>query len=235
MKKDANLKIALIPAYQPDEKLVTLTKDIKKSGFYPVVVDDGSGKKYRKYFEEAKKYADVISYSENKGKGHALKTGIKHIKNKFEKEYTVVTIDSDGQHTVPDMLKTTDEAVANPESLVIGARQFDGKVPFRSRFGNSMTRKIFKMKTGAVVYDTQTGLRAFSDKLTDLMLSVEGSRYEYEMNMLLECACSGRKIIEVPIRTIYINDNEGSHFNPLRDSIKIYREIFKFKKHRRKK
>ena len=59
------------------------------------------------------------------------------------------------------------------------------------------------------------------------MLEVEGQRYEYEMNVLL-AASIAYPILEVPIETVYINDNEGSHFRPIRDGLMIYKDMFKF-------
>ena len=106
-------------------------------------------------------------------------------------------------------------------------RAFTGKVPLRSRFGNSLTKALFKLQTGVGVTDTQTGLRAFTTNLIPFMLIIEGQRYEYEMNMLLE-ASKESEILEVPIETVYINDNEGSHFRPIRDGLMIYKNIFKF-------
>ena len=83
--------------------------------------------------------------------------------------------------------------------------------------------------TGVAVSDTQTGLRAFSAELLDFMSRISGSRYEYEMNMLASCAKKGIPIREVPIRTIYHDkENSCSHFRRIRDSVRIYRELFKF-------
>ena len=56
--------------------------------------------------------------------------------------------------------------------------------------------------------DTQTGLRAFTTNMIPFMLEIEGQRYEYEMNVLLT-ASKAFPILEVPIETVYINDNEG--------------------------
>ena len=106
-------------------------------------------------------------------------------------------------------------------------RAFTGKVPLRSRFGNSLTKALFKLQTGVGVTDTQTGLRAFTTNLIPFMLKIEGQRYEYEMNMLLE-ATKEYQILEVPIETVYINDNEDSHFRPIKDGLMIYKNIFKF-------
>ena len=91
-----------------------------------------------------------------------------------------------------------------------------------------MTRLVYKIATGVKVYDTQTGLRAFSYKLVPLMLEIKGERYEYEINVLMECSKNNIEIKEIDIATIYINNNSGSHFNVFKDSYRIYKEIFKF-------
>lgn len=57
---------------------------------------------------------------------------------------------------------------------------------------------------------------------------VRGERFEFETNMLLETKSRKIPIVEVPIRTIYIEENKTSHFNPIKDSIKIYMIFGKF-------
>ena len=91
-----------------------------------------------------------------------------------------------------------------------------------------MTRAVYRISTGLKVHDTQTGLRAFDGTLIDKMLSIRGDRYEYEMNVLLDLARSRIPIKEMEIETIYLNNNAASHFNPLRDSFRVYKEILKF-------
>ena len=100
--------------------------------------------------------------------------------------------------------------------------------PLRSRIGNYITKKVFSLTTGVQVEDTQTGMRAFSKSLIPKLLQIQGNRYEYEMNMLLDFAKEGIPIQEYPIETIYINDNEESHFDTVKDSIRIYSQILKF-------
>jgi putative flippase GtrA len=113
-------------------------------------------------------------------------------------------------------------------SLILGCRRFCGEVPKRSRFGNTVTRFVYRTVTGLDVSDTQTGLRAFNASLIPFMLEVKGDRYEYEMNVLLKCARSRVPIREIEIATIYFDNNEGSHFSTLKDSFIIYRDIIKF-------
>ena len=139
----------------------------------------------------------------------------------------MVTADADGQHNVWDIFRVSKKAQENPNHLIIGARSFSGNVPLRSAFGNKLTRFLFKQQTGVSVTDTQTGLRGFTTNMIPFMLKVEGQRYEYEMNMLL-AASKEYPIIEVPIETVYINDNQASHFRPVRDGLMIYKDMFKF-------
>lgn len=222
-------RIALIPAYEPDGKMLSLLEECKSSGFFILIVDDGSGKEYEEIFDKAGKYAKVLTYPENQGKGHAIKTGLNWIKEHCgQEEYTVVTLDADGQHKVEDALRVSEEARKHPDSLILGSRNFDGKVPLRSRMGNTITRLVYFLATKKQIYDTQTGLRGFDRRLIPELLSVSGERYEYEMNVLLEFPKREIELKEIGIETIYLENNASSHFDTLKDSWKIYSEIIKF-------
>lgn len=221
-------KIALIPAYEPSGELLNLLVMLKAAHFQIVLVDDGSGENYRWIFSSAMRFADVLIQEPNKGKGSALKLGLEHIKKHYPNNSVVVTMDADGQHSVSDAKKVADAALLNAGGLTLGCRHFAGNVPLRSRFGNTVTRFIYRMATGQGVSDTQTGLRAFQADMIPLMLKIEGERYEYEMNVLLTCAKKRIPIKEVEIETIYIDDNSSSHFSTIRDSLRIYRDIIKF-------
>lgn len=224
MKKDL-VKVALIPSLEPDENLIEIVNKLLKSDYEVVVVDDGSGSDYKKIFDKCK--CKVISYDVNRGKGYALKTGLKFIKENYNNAL-VVTMDSDGQHTVEDAEKIIKYAKKHENTLVLGSRKRGENTPLRSFFGNTITCFIFDLVTHTKIYDTQTGLRAFSSKLIDYLLEVEGDRFEYEMNVLLNLSRNNIKVHEITIQTIYINKNGGSHFNAFKDSYKIYKEIFKY-------
>ena len=86
---------------------------------------------------------------------------------------------------ISDAKKLINYIESNLDSLAIGRRTWDKTTPIRSRIGNYLTRKIYKKTTNISIYDTQSGLRAFSNKLLDYMLNTKGNRYEYEMNVLL--------------------------------------------------
>lgn len=219
----------LIPAYKPDDKLVALTDQLlTHDDLKLVVVDDGSGEAFRPVFEALDKRVTLISYPDNKGKGGALKTGIRYIMVHMPECERLVTADADGQHRYADIRRVLDKSEEMPGALVLGSRAFDGDVPLRSRFGNAMTRQVFAIASGVKVRDTQTGLRGFDRDGMRLFVDVPGDRYEYEINMLLTAARAEMPIYEVTIETVYLNDNESSHFNPLKDSLRIYACILKF-------
>ncbi|MBE5772421.1 MAG: glycosyltransferase [Clostridiales bacterium] len=224
------VKIALIvPAYKPTEDMLPMLERFSKDERYvPVVVNDGSGSDFDGIFSKVPEGVHLIVHPENRGKGAALKTAMQYILDELPECALAVTADADGQHFDEDIRKVAAISEADTGALVLGSRAFDGDVPLRSRFGNSVTRQVFSIASGVKLQDTQTGLRAFGRELIPEMLDIPGERYEYEINMLLYMAQKGVPIRETTIHTVYINDNEASHFNPIRDSLKIYMCIFKF-------
>lgn len=222
----------IIPSYEPDKKLPGLLEQLKKTGFKNiVVVDDGSGEDYACFFKEAEEVhgCRVIHHAVNQGKGRALKTAFNYCLREFEQMPGVITADSDGQHSPECILACVEALLAHPDSLILGCRCFDDKeVPARSEFGNKCTRIVMRYLTGIMVSDTQTGLRGIPAAFMEQLLTVKGERFEFETNMLLETKKRKISIVEVPIRTIYIEENKMSHFNPVTDSVKIYMIFGKF-------
>ncbi len=221
--------VVVIPAYEPDQKLIKLIDEIReKTPYAVVVVDDGSAQKAQPVFEALDGKATVIHHEKNKGKGAAIKTALAYIRDNILDGEGVVTADADGQHLVKDIIRVCEDWREHPEALVLGSRRFTGKVPFKSRAGNAITRFVFHVSTGVKVFDTQTGLRAFSVKRIPMMLEMRGDRYEYEINVLLYSTRHRVPIREVTIDTVYIEDNASSHFHAVRDAWRIYKMILLF-------
>ena len=189
-----------------------------------MLVDDGSTSG-RDVIEKAAPLVEkVLVHESNRGKGAALKTGFAYIGDSAD----VITADADGQHTPDDIAKVAAALASHRRGLVLGVREFSGKVPFRSRFGNFWTRFVFFLMTGLALRDTQTGLRVIPSALVKRVAAIPGDRYEYEMAMLADARHHDERPFEVPIETIYIESNATSHFNPLIDSLRIYRSLFQF-------
>lgn len=226
-------QVIIIPSYQPSESLILFIKNLADCFNKIIVVDDGSGSGYNDIFQKIENIAEitVLRHAINQGKGRAIKTAFNYCLNcNSFCGRGVITVDGDGQHAIDDIKKIAVVLSDSDEnSVVLGAREFDKKhVPFRSRFGNNVSRIVYRYACGINVTDTQTGLRGFHYSQIPLMLSVEGERYEYETNILISLKDNAYKIIEIPIQTIYEEGNKSSHFNPITDSIKIYRMVLKY-------
>ncbi|MEG1028074.1 MAG: glycosyltransferase, partial [Oscillospiraceae bacterium] len=223
-----NKMVVLIPALSPDDKMLSLIKDIDFADI--VIVNDGSDNHFNFIFDNAKELgATILKHNKNMGKGAALKTGFEYIIKHYPKDTYICCADCDGQHKSADILKCLNACKENKNCLILGSRCFSKKdIPLRSRLGNKLTRSIFNMLCGIKVADTQTGLRALSTSTAKLFLNVKGDRFEYEMNMLIETKPLSINIIEVPIQTLYIEENKSSHFNPFLDSLRIYKVLMKF-------
>lgn len=221
--------VALIPSYRPSERLCEIVRELSKRDYACVVVDDGSGAEFAHVFATVLDRAHVVGYEENQGKGHALKAGLAFIQENYPPDSVVVTVDADGQHDVDDVDACVGAALMAPHALVLGCRGFDkAEVPLRSRIGNTLMCLSYRLVSGIDVRDTQTGLRAFRTRLIPLLRTISGERYEYEMNMLLTCPQEGIGIEQVPIRTIYEDNNASSHFRPVRDSLRVCGRMFAF-------
>ena len=227
--KAAEKAVILIPSLDPDGRLPAYVRKLKEGGFARIIiVDDGSGDAYRTIFEEAGTVEDtvVLHHKVNQGKGIALKTGYRYIMENYPYISGVITADADGQHTVADCLHLAEELESEKRALYLGSRDFNlENVPPKSRSGNKITSAVFKLLYGQYLPDTQTGLRAFRKEELPFMAQVEGERYEYEMKVLIACSRAGIPMIPVTIETIYENDNEGTHFHPIKDSWRIYKVI----------
>lgn len=221
----------LIPAYDPDESLWNVVDGLVQLNFTNIIiVNDGSKPECDPIFErlENMEQCHIVRHAVNSGKGRALKTGLNYFYLHFPGSAGVVTADADGQHQPADILKVAEALTENPDKLVLGARKLGRKIPFRSLFGNVLTRFVFAVVIGKRISDTQSGLRGLPRALVPHLLKVKGERYEYEINMLILTKMKSVEIVELPIDTIYIEDNISSHFNPFFDSMKIYFQLLRF-------
>jgi putative flippase GtrA len=221
----------VIPAYKPGSALVGLVSTLIERGVDAiVVVNDGSGPEFDECFRTVAGFGGVVvvEHAVNLGKGAALKTGMNHALVQFRGCLGVVTVDADGQHSPDDALRVVQALRTNGDALVLGVRTFDGEVPWRSRIGNHVTRTMMRLIVGQNLSDTQTGLRAIPATLIPHLLRVPTSGYEFELDMLMACKHQGCPIVQVPIRTIYVENNRSSHFHPIFDSMRIYFLLLRF-------
>lgn len=224
--------VIIIPSLNPDRNLILYCQSLIKAGFDKLIlINDGSSCEYSSVFLELKKMQEctILTHAINLGKGRALKDAFNYFLTLPDcNSYNgVITVDSDGQHTIEDVLKLQDELSLGKNELILGARDFNNSnVPPKSKFGNKLTCFVFRLLHSARLKDTQTGLRAIPASLISTYLDLSGERFEYETNMLIVTAMKHIPFCEIEIQTIYLNENKGTHFNPVRDSLAIYKLLF---------
>jgi len=222
----------IVPSYNPDDKLEEVVKGLVEGGFEDIVViNDGSKEECLSHFEAVKQYKEVtlLVHEVNKGKGRAMKTAFNYVLQNRPESIGVITVDGDNQHKVKDIRYMAEQMEKDPDFVYIGCRSFkDKKIPWRSRFGNNTTSNIFTYVLRIPISDTQTGLRGTPVKYLPDLIETRGERYEFETEMFFTLKEKNIPYKETTIETVYIEENETSHFHPIRDSWKIYKLILAY-------
>ncbi len=218
--------VVIIPAYNPDDRLETFVDEIHEHGLGIIVVNDGSRQGCDGVFKRVGEKAVVINVEKNGGKGRALKRGMGELLKIFPDCKRFITADADGQHKTEDILRVLSELKTGAE-FVLTVRSFKGDIPPRSKFGNDLSRVIYTVLTGHYFRDNQSGLRGFTVNNIEWLVRVDGEKYDYEMNMLYVADKQAVPITTISIEALYIDGNKSSHFDPVRDTLRIYKRLFK--------
>ena len=227
----------LIPAFRPTDALIDLVDRLSDSGFPAILlVDDGNVPEAQPLFEllAQNPRLHLLRHAQNMGKGAALKTGIAYFLRHLAHYKGLVTTDADGQHSADDVVRIARALYRAPRLAIVGARSFDLPLypgahpelpPLFNLIGNRVSSTLFRWITGIPLTDAQSGLRALPAALLPELLQLSGTRYEYEMTVLLHLARTHHPLAEQPIRTLYYAGNAGSNFRPVRDSLRIARAL----------
>ena len=224
------LPFLAVPAYQPNSTLFSTLLKVSKYFNKIIVVNDGSSCNHDEIFSKIETISNtvIIRHSSNLGKGAALKTAFKHYLSQKTLSCGIVTMDADGQHDCIDVQTLSENILNNSSPVYLGVRKFTREIPWKSYIGNLLTSFIYRILTASKLSDTQTGLRALPKLAVGRLLKIKCNHYDFELEMLLNLQKSGWLIIEIPIKTIYINNNSESHFHSIIDSAKVYFVLVKF-------
>jgi glycosyltransferase involved in cell wall biosynthesis len=228
--KNENIAI-LIPSFNPDKTIIQFLKNLRSCCDYPfIVINDGSKYECKNTFDNIRMIKDcfVLFHAVNLGKGRALKTGFNFYLTNFNGA-GVVTADGDGQHSCNDIVKCAECLKDNQKNLVLGVRDFSSSdIPWKSSLGNNLTKIVLTICLKTKIQDSQTGLRGIPTELIKILMNSYGERFEFETVMLFDSLNNGFEYKQYDIETIYEDNNRGTHFNPINDSLKIYAVIAKY-------
>lgn len=211
--------IVVMPTYNNAGTLARVIGDVLQYAEDVLVVNDGSTDATQSILEQIDGIR-IHSYAENRGKGHALKCGLK-LAYEWGFRYAL-TIDSDGQHYADDIPAFIERIEQVPDSLLIGARNLTAdNMPSKNTFANRFSNFWYRVETGQRLEDTQSGFRLYPlRKLQNIRFLT--TRYEFEVEIIVRAAWRGVRVENLPIKVYYPPQEERvSHFRPLRDFTRI--------------
>lgn len=208
----------LLPTYNNAETIAAVVKASLLETTHVLVVNDGSTDNTLSVLQGLP--IQLITYERNRGKGYALRQGFSYA---IQKGYDyVITIDTDGQHYPEDCKAFFEVLDKNPGSLLIGSRNLSHEnVPGKSSFGNKFSNFWFKIETGKVMPDTQSGFRLYPVfRYKDSKFFTR--KYEFEIEIIVRSSWMGIEVLPVPIRVYYPKpEDRVSHFRPFKDFSRI--------------
>jgi glycosyltransferase involved in cell wall biosynthesis len=215
---------ALIPAYREQDYICDVAKRTLAQLDHVLVVNDGSPDATEQRAKESG--AEVITHEVNRGKGAAIKTGLKALTGRGFKYVQI--LDGDGQHLPEEIPRFLDEGSRTQAHIIVGNRMSDvEKMPFVRK----MTNRFMSWQIGSVcgqpIPDTQCGFRMIHRDVAPLLFC-ESDAFDYETEMLLIASKAGFKIGSVPVSTIY--GTEKSKIHPVRDTIKFFKLMSRHRK-----
>ncbi|MCX7769388.1 MAG: DUF2062 domain-containing protein [Flavobacteriales bacterium] len=208
----------IVPFYNNSRHLEGVLNSLKRFQTTIIAVSDGSTDGSERIAQRCG--VEVVSYQPNRGKGYALRKG-------FEKALSLgfhyaLTIDADGQHIPEESLALLKALEQHPGALIVGVRQMKGmSQSAAAKFANRFSNLWFAIQTLQRLPDTQSGFRVYPLKAISKM-RFWGTRYEFEVEVLVKAAWKGILILGEPVAVIYPPREERvSFFRPLKDFMRI--------------
>ena len=216
---------AIIPAYREEQHISDVVRRTRQQLDHVVVIDDGSSDNTARCAREAG--AEVIVHGQNRGKGEAIKTGLRHW---LDRQFIYVMIlDADGQHLPEEIDRfMATAAQAGDRSFFLGNRMNNlTGMPFIRRVVNRYMSNRISRICRQKIPDTQCGFRMLDRQLIPELL--DGSnRFDYETEMLIIASRKGYRIESVPITTVY--SDEVSRIQPARDTIRFFKLMRRYQR-----
>ena len=216
---------ALIPAYHEAAHVGAVAERARAQLDHVLVIDDGSTDATAARAREGG--AEVIVHPQNRGKGEAIKTGLRHWLDQPGIEFMLI-LDADGQHLPEEIGRFLAAAAEGQADLFVGTRMNNLRsMPFVRRLVNRYMSQTISRLCGQEIPDTQCGYRMLSRQLAPHLL--EGtSRFDYETEMLIIASRAGFRITSVPISTIY--SDEVSSIHPVRDTMRFIKLMRRYRR-----
>ena len=208
----------IVPTYNNSKTVAKVISDVLEYTDDVIVVNDGATDNTPEIIAGFGNKIQLVNFSENKGKGAALRQGFKYAVSKGYRY--AITIDSDGQHFAKDIPAFLTKIESEPDSLIVGARNMNqDSVPGKSSFGHKFSNFWYNFETGIQLPDTQSGYRLYPVALLSGMHFFT-TKFEFEIEVIVRAAWKGIPVTSVPV-SVYYGSERISHFRPGKDFTRI--------------
>jgi glycosyltransferase involved in cell wall biosynthesis len=204
--------VAIIPAFNEARTIQQVVRGVRDCVDHILVIDDGSTDDTARLAREAG--AEVLPQGINRGKGHAVRSGLTAI---AERGFThALVMDADMQHLPSEAAILLDAARQSDADVVLGERRFGRQeMPASRYYANRIGSRALSWFIGARFTDTQCGFRVYRlEALRGLNLHARG--YDIETEMLVKLARRGARIASTPVTAVYAD--QQSKLRPVRDT-----------------
>ena len=213
-----------VPAYNEEKNIAGIIQKLSEIADTIIVCNDGSTDNTGKIAE--KMGAIVITHDRNLGYGGAIRSLF--LKARELESDMLVTLDSDGQHRINDVIPVVDPIIKNQADLVIGSRfltENQEDMPKYRKIGIKMITSLTNSSLENSVSDSQSGFRAYGKNiLSNITPSESGMGVSNEI--LMKVSKKGFKIAEVPIIVSYEGDTSTQ--NPISHGASVTFSTLKF-------
>lgn len=187
-----------------------------------IVVDDGSTDRTAEIVRAGFPAVQVISYPENRGKGHAVRTGMLAAKGEIR-----LFFDADGSTPIDEMDKVFPLMNAGAD-VVIGSRMVEGAVvQVHQRWVREHVGRLFNIVLLALgltrMRDTQCGFKAFTARATEVCFTRQTlERFSFDVEVLCIAQRHGLRIVEIPVRWM---NSPDTRVRMVRDAVPTMRDL----------
>jgi glycosyltransferase involved in cell wall biosynthesis len=204
--------VAIVPAYNEVETIGAVVRGLAPFVRATLVVDDGS---HDGTGAEAVSAGALLRRHEtNRGKGHAVRTGLAWAL--AAPATHVLILDGDLQHVPQEASRLIEIAESTGADLVIGTRQFDREaMPISRYLANRIGSRALSSFVGVRLGDTQCGFRLYRADSLRRLPPLSSTGYEIETEMLVKVRRRQGTIAEAPVTAVY---GVRSKLRPVRDT-----------------
>jgi len=214
----------LLPAYNEEQSIGPLLKDISRYPKSKVIVVDNNSKD--KTADIAKKSGANVLRERKQGKAYAIKRGFENIKSDF-----IVMLDADNTYDPQEAQKLVKPLMEGKADVVLGSRLLGkrekGSISRFNLVGNHLL-SFFASILFSKVTDVCTGYWAFRRNVIDDLLQegIDSDGFDLEVEMFSKVSKNNFRVLEIPIN--YKNRLDTPKLNGFNDGVKIFKRMLSY-------